>query len=375
MKLQSIHMRYYFMWAVLLLPVFVLGQNNKSLTQTSQTKPEEDSSALFAEFDNVNFFRNNEYRNSFVEGYTLLGFHLNPQLTWHLSEKTKIRGGLHLLKYSGISDFSKTEPVFSIEQSLFDGLTLIMGSIYNNENHHFIDPLYHKEKRLIEPMETGLQFLLNKNFFRGDIWLNWQKFIFHKSPFQEEFEVGAYLSAGIINTEYSKVYLPIQFLAKHQGGQIDNSAKPMQSIMNFAAGPMLDYRLQSSFFRNVQISAKYLDYRDISPNPQLRVSQGNAFYGSFNLKNKFLDLRLSYWYAKDFLPIAGNPLYSVVSAINSTNYRKKELIICEIKYEKNYDPGIFSAGIEFYLNPNTGHVDYSFGISLIVRPGFFITTL
>ncbi len=373
MKHYSLPMRYRFTLAILLLPFLLTGQNNKSLTRSSQTKPKKDSSALFAEFDNVNFFRNNEYQNAFVEGYTLLGFHLNPQLSWRLSENTKISGGIHLLKYSGITDFSKAEPVFSIEQRLFNGLRLIMGSIYNEENHHFIDPLYHKEKRFIEPMETGLQFLLNKNFLKGDIWLNWQKFIFQNSPFQEEFEVGAFISPEIIRTEDATWHLPLQFLAKHRGGQIDTSPNPVQSIMNFAAGPKVAYRFQSAFINKIMISARYLGYRDISPEKQLDITQGKAFYTGIHFLNEFLDLSLSYWYADDFLAIQGNPIYSVVSAVNSVHRNKKELIISQLKYTKNYNPGIFSAGIEFYLNPASGHLDYTYEISLIVRPDIFIT--
>ena len=365
-------MRYYLIFILLLASYSIFSQTPAEKEAFEENTQPGDSALLIAEFDNLNFFKNNEYFNPFVEGYSLIGFSFNPYLTYKISSTTQVSGGMHLLKYSGISKFTKTEPLFRVKQTLFDGLDLIMGSIYNNNNHNLIDPLYHHEKVLTDPLESGIQFRFNKKYLDLDIWLNWKKFIFENSPFQEEFQVGAYISPVIFKNKKTEVLLPIQFLAEHKGGQIDTSSKPMQSALNFAIGPKISVNLPA-FFHKITFESFYTGFRDISPEKGMKYARGIANYTCIQLINKSWNLGFSYWYSEKFVPIAGNPLYSSISEKTAGSSKARELLGGNLRYKKHFKETVFSAGMDLYYDPANNNLDYSFGIYLLVRPQFIIT--
>ena len=51
--------------------------------------------------ENSNFFKNNEYFNDIIQGYTLIGWFINPKLIYYPAKNAKIEAGIHFLKYSG----------------------------------------------------------------------------------------------------------------------------------------------------------------------------------------------------------------------------------------------------------------------------------
>ena len=69
---------------------------NHSLLNSTEVK---DSNALYFNFSNANFLWNNEFFSDIIEGYTLIGYHVTPQLQYHFSPNFKIDAGAHFLKY------------------------------------------------------------------------------------------------------------------------------------------------------------------------------------------------------------------------------------------------------------------------------------
>ena len=61
---------------------------------------------LYFNIRNTNFVRNNEFFNNIVEGYTLIGYFVDPTISYTPSKNTKIEAGVHLLKYSGVDQFT-----------------------------------------------------------------------------------------------------------------------------------------------------------------------------------------------------------------------------------------------------------------------------
>ena len=72
-----------------------------------------DSNNFYFNFQNQNFFWNNEYFGSIAAGYTLIGYHVTPTIEYHFSNNFKVEAGVHMLKYSGVDDFSTIIPSYS----------------------------------------------------------------------------------------------------------------------------------------------------------------------------------------------------------------------------------------------------------------------
>lgn len=332
-----------------------------------------DSSSICFQLDNNNFFKNNEFFNEYVQGYTLIGWSANPSLKWKVSEKTQVTGGIHLLRFSGKDKFHNITPTFRIEQKLTDSLRLVMGNIFQNQNHGLIDPLYHNEKAITDPVETGMQFLMKHRSIQADIWLNWKNFIVQNSPAQEEFEVGALLSPNIIRQKQISLDIPLQFIARHRGGQINTSGKPIQSVMNVATGPKFSFQQKSGMIRELCAESYIAIYKDISPQKQLPYKKGAGSYSRISAKLKKWEVEISYWNAQRYIPLSGNPIYSTVSRDNNHFTQYRELFTGKIQYKYQYKNAALSFDIITYYNPIHHNLDYSFGLYLNLAPEILIT--
>ncbi|MFP4046811.1 MAG: hypothetical protein ACLFT4_03525 [Bacteroidales bacterium] len=365
-------MRSYLLFILLYIPFQLFSQHGITQSSAHSGQFREDSSSFYFRFDNTNFFKNNEFFNDYVKGYTLIGWYANPSLKWKVSEKTQLTGGIHLLKYLGKGKIQDVKPIFRVEQNLTDSLRLIMGNIFQNQNHSLIDPLYHNEKALTEPVETGIQFLMEHKIIHADIWLNWKNFILQNSPTQEEFEVGAQLSPKIISGRKLSVEIPVQFLARHRGGQIDISGEPIQSVMNMALGSSLRFHPESTILSELRAESYMALYKDISQKKQLPYEQGAGSYSRISATLKKWEVGISYWNAKRFIPLAGNPIYSTVSRENQHFTHSRELITGKVQYKYDYKNATLSFDLRTYVDPIHQNLDYSFGLYLKLSPEIFI---
>ncbi|MCF8335661.1 MAG: hypothetical protein K9H65_03570 [Bacteroidales bacterium] len=336
-----------------------------------------DTHSVFLSIDNTNFFKNNEYYNDYVAGYSKTGFFFNPTLSWVVSDKTRLGGGVHLLKYAGEHGFNKVKPVFYLRHQLFDGLELMMGSIKSTHHHNLIDPLYHYERFLDKHIENGLQFLIDKPFVQADIWVNWKNFISRGDDSREIFDMG--ISSGL--PLYGKqqdftVQFPLQVIFQHKGGQIDNSGKPVNTFSNFAGGPALQLKLHSRYLTSLEWENLYVGYRDLSPGNKREIEKGHAWMSTFSLNMKKLQFQFSWWKSRRFLSFAGNPMYQTFSIRKERLINdKRELLIGKLRYSKKYKDLYFMFNFDTYLSPRTHQLDYGFGIYLLLNTDVFLTQL
>lgn len=357
---------------------------NLPLTATAQYLPADynadpllphDTNSLFLSVDNANFFKNNEYFNDYVAGYSKIGFFLRPRLSYTLSAKTRISGGMHLLKYSGEQGFHKVRPVFRVEQRLSKDIKLLMGSIRSTYQHGLIDPLYHFERYLDENIENGVQFLVSKPFIKADVWVNWKNFILRGSESQEEFETGIASEVPVYDKKgnFSAMF-PIQLLFQHKGGQIDNTDKPVSTLSNFAAGPVMHLDFPSSWLTSVDWENLYVGYRNLSTNKKQDIQAGHAFLSTLSVKRKQLQLQLSWWKAEDFLSFAGNPIYQVYSLKKERIINEnRELFMGKLRYSKQYQDLRLIFNLDTYWKPGARQLDYGFGIYLLLNTDMFLT--
>ena len=68
---------------------------------------------VYLSLKNINFVKNNEYYNPIIEGYTLMGYFIQPELVYAPSKKVRLQLGTHILSYAGADKISKVKLVFS----------------------------------------------------------------------------------------------------------------------------------------------------------------------------------------------------------------------------------------------------------------------
>ncbi|PIE86276.1 MAG: hypothetical protein CSA05_01430 [Bacteroidia bacterium] len=324
-----------------------------------------DKKKLYLDVENLSFFRNNEYFNDIVEGYTLIGYWLRPALYFRSSSDFSVYAGVHLQKYAGIDDFSEILPVFYVEYAISKHIKTRLGTLENKELHALIAPIYQPERKFTESVENGLQFLFDFSRLNAHVWLNWETFIFHGDSAQEELSSG--VSARWLLSKAEKkfrVSLPVQFLAYHKGGQINAGNEPLQTLLNFSGGLSMQYRFDEK--KQFEADFHFVKYKDNSPTPTTVSQAGKGVFIETRLQTKRLLLEINYWRGNDYFSKHGEAIFSSVST-HKTNYYEKErsLLIPTVKYTKKIGKSCrFTTFASLCYDLNNKNADYSFGLQI-----------
>ncbi|MFC2119969.1 hypothetical protein ACFLTI_00070 [Bacteroidota bacterium] len=333
---------------------------------------------LFLDIENANFIKNNEYFNNYYPGYTLIGYYLKPEITYSPGDRVNLRAGFHLLKYSGLDNFSQKTPIFSIELKLNKRTDLIIGTLKGNIQHNLPEPLYQFERLYTSNVENGIQLLYNSLRINSDIWLNWQKFINKGDPFQEELIFGNMTNINVFNFHNSFfINIPFYAVVSHKGGQIDSSDKSMQTLVNLASGISFRKKMDSRFLKSINLDGLYYTYNDISPNPYLNYENGQAFNMDIGIQTSHFKLSAGYWNSNKFFSPLGEPLFQSIISDDDTYYEaRKQIFTAKLIYNKKIKEYLF-AGLRFeqYYDLNNNNYDFSFGIYLIFKNQFLLKKL
>lgn len=351
------------------------GQYNHSIYQNYREINPADSQKLFLRIENANFLNNNEFFGKFVEGYTLIGFHLTPELVYHPTSKIRLKAGAHLLKYYGLDNFSSVIPVFSFQYNLTPSLSLIFGSLYGTSNHRLIEPIYEFERYFIKNQESGIQILYLKPFLFSDTWLNWEKYIFEGDPFQEEFTFG---TSNVLNLSGEdrnlQISIPLQATASHKGGQINVVNAPIQTIVNSSAGISFRGLFPESHFKSIEFSQYFLGFNDLSHTRKLPFQNGWASYTNLIAEWRSLIIGAGYWYGDQYITSRGRPVFQSVSVINPGYFEyTRQLITSKILLNKRLGREV-KIGLRFetYYDLANRTFDYTYGIHIIYSQRFFL---
>ncbi|MBA4321655.1 MAG: hypothetical protein C0408_02440, partial [Odoribacter sp.] len=66
---------------------------------------------VYLSLKNINFLKDNEYYSPIIEGYTLVGYFIQPAIVYMPSEKLRIRMGTHILNYAGAPSITQAKLV------------------------------------------------------------------------------------------------------------------------------------------------------------------------------------------------------------------------------------------------------------------------
>lgn len=292
---------------------------------------------------NFNYVRNYEYSNQFHDGYTLYGTQLEPQLVYYANPNLAITAGAYLRKDFGKDGLYDSDLLFNIKYHKRN-LTLVFGSLEGNIQHGYIEPIYNFERKITTPIEYGTQLLIDREKFKLDSWIAWQKMIYKGDPAKEEIVGGLITETTIMEKGRWKLTIPAQFLAYHQGGQIDiQKETPISTLFNGATG----FKLHKAIGLNIKeiFTDNYVAvYKDFSPTKRRAFQGGFGLWLNAGVDTKWGSLVASYWKGNNFLTIKGMPLYQSVSENfyeNGFTQSSRNILAIRYVYQKQLVPNLY----------------------------------
>ena len=286
---------------------------------------------LRLDIDNLFFFKNNEFGNSVMKGYTLPGAWINPKLSYIPLPNVKFEAGAYMLWYSGAykypnyayQDIAQWKGIHYQEgthllpyfrgQIGIGNFQFVLGNIYGGANHNLILPLYNPELNLTADPETGFQILYDAPRFHLDAWINWQSFIFDVDTHQESFIAGV-TSEIKFNSPQSlwHWYLPIQMVVQHRGGEIDETDTGVETFMNGSLGLGLTWNVNQTKLKRLNWEFDVLGYYqqagDLWP-----FGKGIGWYAKMEADFKYLYLQAGAFTCHQFISLLGSPYFGAVS--------------------------------------------------------------
>jgi hypothetical protein len=298
----------------ILVFLFILSTVIYDLAAQPAPEARSDAGDLSLRIKSISFIEDLEYINPVTEGYTLLGFFLQPELVYTPSARVTLRGGVHALKYYGTEEFSQVQPVFSIKLDFTDKTSLTLGTLSGPDKHLFFDPHFFRERLYNAYVEDGMQLRHVSNNFFTDTWLSWENFIVKGDSTREQFTLGEsfrYNSDPV--ADFISFEVPVQLQLKHFGGQITEYSQPVQTFINISGGLRVNFDLAEK--RYGQLGMEYLQFanklqEDVSFSG---IKHGYASWTRMHYSYKSFSVSSGYWYGHNYYAPNGNPIFSNVS--------------------------------------------------------------
>lgn len=335
-----------------------------------------DSNKMFLGIENGNYFKNNYYYNNFEVGYKEIGWFLQPTLEYHPTGNTRLSAGVHMLKYSGLENLSRFTPVLSFQYRMAPGNDLIIGTIYGTTNHRLIEPIFMFDRYNQNHVENGFQFLFDKKHVWSDLWMNWETFIFDRSPIQERFTVGTSTLIKLTDPESRlRVEIPLQTLIMHRGGMHTIVSAHVQTYLNYVYGINFEYNLQGKLFQNLAFRGYMVHYQDLSFSGEQPYQHGKGFYPNILVEGKILDLMLGYWNAEKFIAPRGEYLFQSISSANVDTFREAQRRLLNFKFALHHTikRGIeVGARFESYMDLKHKNIDYTYTLFIAFSRKLFL---
>ncbi len=316
------------------------------------------------------FFKDNEYFNDIVEGYTLFGTQFNPQLVYYPTKELRLEAGVFLWKDFGNPLLKQVRPTYRATWTHGNN-QFIFGNIRPNLNHDYIEPLLDFERVILKPLEEGLQYRLNAKRVSLDLWVDWLRQEYAGVSYQEQIAGGISSSFHVTGPDRRvQVSIPFQFTAQHHGGQIDTLHAPIQTLFNYATGVVARVPL-SSRGAALRLNAYAVAFDDHSTVFRLPYTGGNGLYFNGTLETRYVDVMASFWRGHDFYaPLGGNYYQSIASRYGTPGYTDAERRLLLLRLLRDFrisDAAALTMRVEPVYDFNRQLLDFSFGFYLNFR--------
>ncbi|MBN2681348.1 MAG: hypothetical protein JXR58_02460 [Bacteroidales bacterium] len=350
------------------------SQDYNSFLYSNKNFEAADSGSLKFRINTTSFFKNNEYFNYITEGYTNIGYFVQPSLVYTAFPNLQFEAGGHFLSFSGLNKFHQTLPVFRAHYTNHKGFHFVMGTIYGTLNHKLIEPIYRFENYIEKNTENGIQLIFDKKFFNLDIWVDWEQFIFQNDINQEHISGGYSGSINLLKLKDIEFSIPFQSTIYHEGGQVDLANKSDLLLVNTASGLTIEKKNNNGFIKSISLSGFYLTYGDFSDEQYKRYKNGNAVFSNVFIKTLALNFFAGYWSGHKYISTKGEPLFNAVSQMYTTYFEPdKDLLLLKFIYERNLYKGVLlGVRLETYYGLIYNKTDFSYGVHLVFDRDFFI---
>ena len=333
--------------------------------------PDSNVGQLRLSLNSFTFFKDNEYFNKIVDGYTLFGTQLNPQLVYYPTNNLRLEGGVFLWKDFGNPVLQQVRPTFRATYTVKKH-EFVLGNIRPNLNHNYIEPLFNFERVMLKPLEEGLQYRYLGDRLFVDVWVDWLRQQYRYSNYQEQIAGGVSSSYSLTRPESAiQVALPFQFTGQHHGGQIDTLRKPLQTLFNEAVG--IEARMMlGNRHRALRFNGYVLGFQDYSFTAgQLPFKYGNGLYLNTTLETHYADVMLSYWQGSRFIsPLGGDLFQSLSRTVSDPGFLDRERRILLVRLLRDFrisDAAALTVRVEPLYDFNAQLLDFSFGVYLNFR--------
>lgn len=325
---------------------------------------------LLLRVTDMNFFKNDEYFSDYIEGYTLVGYKLQPSLVYYLKKNICFELGAQILQYGGTDRYDRVYPMASVLWQISDAWQTKMGMIDGHLAHRLHESMWDDERQLTDKPEIGLQLSAHKSCLDAEVWMNWQQFIKRGDTIPEKFTFGASLDFHPTNgrTRGWEIKMPIRLLVSHIGGQISDFSERMQSLANGSLSVVVSkyFGEQSRIYwdLNGQFFHAMVD-GDVRP-----FSDGTALYPRMGCRWKYLDVNVGYWYAKNYFSLYGNYEYMSLSNYDSAVYCKRRKMLTMVADFLYKSQGVlsFALGAKGYYDTDASVLEYNYHIDLVITP-------
>jgi len=335
--INSLKIRCRIIGLLLFISVQLSSQNDYHLFSVYESFEPDSTGMFYFAVDNVNFFKNNEYKGELATGYTLTGAWLRPKLVYYPDKKLKMEFGGHVLKYNGRDEYDHLTPWFNVQYQPTEKISLILGNLNADQNHNLPEPLADTELFLTSKPEAGLQARYDSRKFTTDLWIDWQQFIVKGDPFKEQFAFGAVANWKIVEKNNASLSIPLIFYGLHRGGEIDTAPGLAESFISITPGLSFKKRMLNRTFKGWNLNTSFSRSSYPKDDVVFTESKGWGFYVNGGIDSRFGGLTAAYWHGHQFYTPQGSPLYQNLGDDGTRLIPENKLL--NLKY--HYDQQIF----------------------------------
>ncbi len=322
---------------------------------------------LMVEINNLNFFKDNEFKSKYIDGYTLTGMWLRPKLLYYPDEKFRLELGGQVLAYNGREDY-KLYPWFSAVYMPTKNVAFRMGNIDQNQNHGLAEPVMDSEHILKDKPEAGFQAKFNFGRWNADLWIDWQKMIFKGDPYKERFVFGTAGAVTLFQNEKRKLSMPIVFNGLHEGGEIDAAPGPAQTHIVVSEGVKYEYKTGGELVKSGRLECSFLQSTYPQNETALPGKSGFGFFIQTAMNTDYGTFATGYWQGNRFFTPLGMPLYQNGAAGQVAAVEVNRLVVLSYRYDhKIFDQSRFGFASDLFYNPSTRKISNAAALYLTVN--------
>ncbi len=325
---------------------------------------------LYIAVDNLNFFKDTEYKSDYVDGYTLTGVWIRPKLLYYPDKNLRLEMGGQVLAYNGSNNYN-LYPWFSVIYMPAKNLSFRMGNLNQDLNHGLAEPMLDSEHFMKDKPEAGIQAKFNNQWLKTDLWIDWQTMIFTGDPYREKFVFGTLAEFKLFEKGDKNLTLPLAFYGLHEGGEIDTSPDPAQTHIVVSEGIRYEYKTDGPLIKSGRLECSFLQSTYPMHETGLSGNFGYAFFIQTAMNTDYGSFGTGYWQSNSYFTPLGMPLFQN-SAIGKTEALERNYLI-DFSYRYNrkiFDHSHFGFTSDLFYNPSLNKLSTSAGLYMMINLSF-----